>query len=43
MDFINGAIVSMDAFINAYKLAAVFFSFPVEMRYVIKFRVFLNS
>lgn len=33
MDFINDAIVSMDAFVTAYKPAAVFFSSPVEMRY----------
>ncbi|XP_024018021.1 activating signal cointegrator 1 complex subunit 2 isoform X2 [Morus notabilis] len=32
MDFINDAIVSMDAFVSAYKPAAVFFSLPVEMR-----------
>ncbi|XP_048226861.1 uncharacterized protein LOC8265307 [Ricinus communis] len=31
MDFINDAIVSLDAFVNAYKPAAVFFSCPVEM------------
>lgn len=34
MDFINDAIVSMDAFVSAYKPAAVFFSFPVEIRYM---------
>ncbi|KAL5777609.1 hypothetical protein ACOSP7_010535 [Xanthoceras sorbifolium] len=33
MDFINDAIVSMDAFVSAYKPAAVFFSSPVEMSY----------
>ncbi|KAK8369755.1 hypothetical protein V6Z11_A01G131500 [Gossypium hirsutum] len=33
MDFINDAIVSMDAFITAYRPAAVFFSCPVEMSY----------
>ncbi|PON72937.1 Ubiquitin system component Cue [Parasponia andersonii] len=32
MDFINDAVVSMDAFISAYKPAAVFFSFPVDIR-----------
>ncbi|XP_065880713.1 uncharacterized protein [Euphorbia lathyris] len=31
LDFINDAVVSMDAFVNAYKQAAVFFSCPVEM------------
>ncbi|XP_062076535.1 uncharacterized protein LOC133781519 [Humulus lupulus] len=31
MDFINDAIVSMDAFVSAYKPAALFFSFPVEI------------
>ncbi|KAB2045028.1 hypothetical protein ES319_D01G133100v1 [Gossypium barbadense] len=31
MDFINDTIVSMDAFITAYRTAAVFFSCPVEM------------
>ncbi|XP_024441492.2 uncharacterized protein LOC7488872 isoform X2 [Populus trichocarpa] len=31
MDFINDAIVSMDAFVTAYESAAVFFSCPVEM------------
>ncbi|KAF2309667.1 hypothetical protein GH714_004523 [Hevea brasiliensis] len=30
-DFINDAIVSMGAFVNAYKPAALFFSCPVEM------------
>ncbi|CAL5349054.1 unnamed protein product [Camellia sinensis] len=33
MDFINDAIVSMDAFVSAYKPAAVFFSCPVEMSF----------
>ncbi|KAK3020759.1 hypothetical protein RJ639_047887 [Escallonia herrerae] len=33
MDFINDAIVSMDAFVGAYKHAAAFFSSPVEMSY----------
>lgn len=33
MDFINDAIVSMDAFITTYKPAAVFFSSPIEMSY----------
>ncbi|KAJ7958250.1 Activating signal cointegrator 1 complex subunit 2 [Quillaja saponaria] len=33
MDFINDAIESMDAFINAYKPAAVFFACPIEMSY----------
>ncbi|KAJ9186825.1 hypothetical protein P3X46_002355 [Hevea brasiliensis] len=33
MDFINDALVSIDAFINAYKPAAVFFSCPIEMSY----------
>ncbi|KAJ8762595.1 hypothetical protein K2173_008034 [Erythroxylum novogranatense] len=31
MDFINDAIVSMDAFVNAYKLAAVAFACPIEL------------
>ncbi|XP_028792936.1 activating signal cointegrator 1 complex subunit 2-like, partial [Neltuma alba] len=31
VDFINDAVVSMDAFVSAYKLAAVFFSCPVEI------------
>ncbi|GAB4839331.1 hypothetical protein Ancab_028858 [Ancistrocladus abbreviatus] len=31
MDFLNDAIVSMDAFVAAYRPAAVFFSCPVEM------------
>lgn len=35
MDFINDAIVSLDAFVTAYKPAAVFFSCPVETRYPI--------
>ncbi|GAV58193.1 CUE domain-containing protein/SPOC domain-containing protein [Cephalotus follicularis] len=30
MDFLNDAVVSMDAFVFAYKPAAVFFSCPVE-------------
>ncbi|KAI4316621.1 hypothetical protein L6164_024585 [Bauhinia variegata] len=33
MDFINDATVSMDAFVSAYKTAAIFFSCPVEMSY----------
>ncbi|XP_052203124.1 uncharacterized protein LOC127808590 [Diospyros lotus] len=33
MDFINDAIVSMDAFVSAYKPSAVFFSYPVETSY----------
>ncbi|KAI5404195.1 hypothetical protein KIW84_051366 [Lathyrus oleraceus] len=33
MDFINDAIVSMDAFVSAYEPAALFFSSPVEMSY----------
>ncbi|KAM7518410.1 hypothetical protein LguiB_017372 [Lonicera macranthoides] len=33
MDFINDAIVSMDAFISAYNHAAIFFSCPMEMSY----------
>ncbi|CAL5418059.1 unnamed protein product [Camellia sinensis] len=33
MDFINDAIVSMDAFVSAYKPAAIFFSCPVEMSF----------
>ncbi|XVE95023.1 hypothetical protein REPUB_Repub02eG0060300 [Reevesia pubescens] len=33
MDFINDAIVSMDAFVTAYRPSAVFFSCPVEMSY----------
>ncbi|KAJ1385474.1 Ubiquitin system component Cue [Sesbania bispinosa] len=33
MDFINDAIVSMDAFASAYEPAVVFFSCPVEMSY----------
>ncbi|XVE70187.1 hypothetical protein DITRI_Ditri10aG0052400 [Diplodiscus trichospermus] len=33
MDFINDAIVSMDAFVTAYRPAAIFFSCPVEMSY----------
>ncbi|XP_043812793.1 activating signal cointegrator 1 complex subunit 2 isoform X2 [Manihot esculenta] len=36
MDFINDAVVSMDAFINAYKPAAAFFSCPVETSYGIE-------
>ncbi|XP_059631143.1 uncharacterized protein LOC132274016 isoform X2 [Cornus florida] len=31
MDFINDAVVSMDAFVSAYKPAAVYFSCPVEL------------
>ncbi|XP_054796786.1 uncharacterized protein LOC129302136 [Prosopis cineraria] len=31
IDFINDAVVSMDAFVSAYELAAVFFSCPVEI------------
>ncbi|KAE8731317.1 Nucleic acid binding, putative isoform 1 [Hibiscus syriacus] len=31
MDFINDAIVAMDAFVTAYRPAAIFFSCPVEM------------
>ncbi|KAG6705424.1 hypothetical protein I3842_07G178400 [Carya illinoinensis] len=31
MDFINDSIVSMDAFVTAYKPAAVYFSCPVEL------------
>lgn len=30
MDFLNDAVVSMDAFVNAYRPAAVFFSCPVD-------------
>lgn len=30
MDFMNDAIASLDAFVDAYKPAAVYFSFPVE-------------
>lgn len=33
MDFINDAIVSLDAFVNTFEPAAVFFSCPVEMSY----------
>ncbi|WJX41468.1 hypothetical protein P8452_28817 [Trifolium repens] len=33
MDFINDAIVSMDAFVSAYEPAALWFSSPVEMSY----------
>ncbi|XP_074380004.1 uncharacterized protein LOC141721143 isoform X2 [Apium graveolens] len=33
MDFLNDAIVSMDAFVDAYKHAAIFFSCPVETSY----------
>ncbi|XP_077215326.1 ubiquitin system component Cue protein [Tasmannia lanceolata] len=32
MDFINDAIASLDAFVDAYKLAAIYFTSPVEMR-----------
>ncbi|XP_058080855.1 uncharacterized protein LOC131229019 [Magnolia sinica] len=31
MDFINDAIGSLDAFVDAYKLAAVYFSYPAEI------------
>lgn len=34
MDFINDAIASLDAFVDAYKPAAIYFSFPVELRQV---------
>lgn len=40
MDFINDAIVSMDAFISAYNHAAIFFSCPMEMRYQITTAIF---
>ncbi|XAR48419.1 hypothetical protein NMG60_11031240 [Bertholletia excelsa] len=33
MDFVNDAIVSMDAFVNAYNPAAIFFSCSVEISY----------
>ncbi|XP_047334074.1 activating signal cointegrator 1 complex subunit 2 isoform X2 [Impatiens glandulifera] len=33
MDFLNDSIVSMDAFVSAYKPAAVIFSCPVELSY----------
>ncbi|PIA33234.1 hypothetical protein AQUCO_04200175v1 [Aquilegia coerulea] len=33
MDFINDAVASMDAFVGAYKPAALYFSCPVEMSY----------
>ncbi|KAH7845069.1 hypothetical protein Vadar_028364 [Vaccinium darrowii] len=33
MDFINDAVVSMDAFVGAHEPAAVFFSNPVEMSF----------
>ncbi|KAK1391564.1 Activating signal cointegrator 1 complex subunit 2 [Heracleum sosnowskyi] len=33
MDFLNDAIISMDAFVGAYKHAAIFFSCPVETSY----------
>ncbi|KAE9603625.1 hypothetical protein Lal_00002128 [Lupinus albus] len=33
MDFINDAIVSVDAFVSAYEPATIFFSSPVEMSY----------
>lgn len=39
MDFINDAIVSMDAFVTAYKPAAVYFSCPVELRYIFTTRI----
>lgn len=31
MDFLNDAVVSMDAFVNAYKQASIYFCCPVEM------------
>lgn len=34
MDFINDAIASLDAFVDAYKPAAIYFSFPLELRQV---------
>ncbi|XP_068654586.1 uncharacterized protein [Aristolochia californica] len=33
MDFINDSIVSLDAFVDTYKPAAIYFSYPVEMSY----------
>ncbi|KAG9440451.1 hypothetical protein H6P81_020616 [Aristolochia fimbriata] len=33
IDFINDAIVSLDAFVDAYKPAAIYFSYPIEMSY----------
>ncbi|KAF9621202.1 hypothetical protein IFM89_016696 [Coptis chinensis] len=33
MDFINDAVASLNAFVNAYNPAAVYFSCPVEMSY----------
>lgn len=33
MDFLNDAVISMDAFVGAYKQAAIFFSCPVETSY----------
>jgi len=38
MDFINDAIVSMDAFVTAYKPAAVCFC-TVELRYIFTTRI----
>lgn len=32
MDFINDATASLGAFVDAYKPAAIYFSFPVELR-----------
>lgn len=32
MDFINDAVVTMDAFVDAYKPAAVYLSHPAEIR-----------
>lgn len=43
MDFINDAVVTVDAFIGAYKHAAVFFSCPVDIRYTITCREFSYS
>lgn len=40
MDFINDAIVSMDAFVTAYKPAALYFSCPVELRYLFTTGIF---
>jgi activating signal cointegrator complex subunit 2 len=39
MDFINDAIVSMDAFVSAYEPAALWFSSPVEMRYLLPLKL----
>ncbi|KAF6139039.1 hypothetical protein GIB67_010765 [Kingdonia uniflora] len=33
LDFLNDAIASLDAFVNAYKPAAVYFSCPVQVSY----------